>query len=109
MIGGLFYLHWKYAFFIIVVLPILSIPLIQFARKIRKASKEICSIFAMHHVKKNKSDNRYKFNKTAISLLIILTFVFAIFPMIFGIIATVVKMIQKKKTVKSKQMWKVMK
>jgi len=40
MIGGLFYLHWKYAFFIIVVLPILSIPLIQFARKIRKASKE---------------------------------------------------------------------
>jgi len=40
MIGGLFYLHWKYAFFIVVVLPILAIPLAQFARKLRKASKE---------------------------------------------------------------------
>ena len=40
MIGGLFYLHWKYAFFIVVVLPILGIPLAQFARKLRKASKE---------------------------------------------------------------------
>ena len=56
----------------------------------------ICSIFAMHHVKKNKSHNRYKFNKTAISLLIILTFVFAIFPMIFGlgkIISNIVNML----------------
>ena len=40
MIAGLFYLHWKYAFFIFVVLPILGIPLAQFARKLRKASKE---------------------------------------------------------------------
>ena len=40
MIGGLFYLHWKYAFFIVVVLPILGIPLAQFARKLRKASKD---------------------------------------------------------------------
>ena len=40
MIGGLFYLHWKYAFFIVVVLPILAIPLAQFARKLRKASKD---------------------------------------------------------------------
>ena len=40
MIGGLFYLHWKYAFFIVVVLPVLGIPLAQFARKLRKASKD---------------------------------------------------------------------
>ncbi len=40
MIGGLFYLHWKYAFFIVVVLPVLAIPLAQFARKLRKASKD---------------------------------------------------------------------
>ena len=40
MIGGLFYLHWKYAFFIVVVLPILGIPIAQFARKLRKASKD---------------------------------------------------------------------
>ena len=40
MIGGLFYLHWKYAFFIVVVLPILAIPLAQFTRKLRKASKD---------------------------------------------------------------------
>lgn len=40
MIGGLFYLHWKYAFVIVVVLPVLSLPLIQFARKLRKASKD---------------------------------------------------------------------
>ncbi|MBO7612086.1 MAG: ABC transporter ATP-binding protein [Elusimicrobia bacterium] len=40
MIGGLFYLHWKYAFFIVVVLPILGIPLAQFARKLKKASKD---------------------------------------------------------------------
>ena len=40
MIVGLFYLHWKYAFFIVVVLPILAIPLAQFARKLKKASKD---------------------------------------------------------------------
>ncbi|MBQ3833951.1 MAG: hypothetical protein II816_00310 [Elusimicrobia bacterium] len=40
MIGGLFYLHWKYAFFIVVVLPVLGIPLAQFARKLKKASKD---------------------------------------------------------------------
>jgi len=45
----------------------------------------ICSIVAMDHVKKNKNHNRYKFNKAAISLLIILTFIFAIFPFLFGI------------------------
>lgn len=40
MIGGLFYLHWKYAFVIVVVLPVLGLPLIQFARKLKKASKD---------------------------------------------------------------------
>lgn len=40
MIGGLFYLHWKYAFIIVVVLPILGLPLVQFARKLKKASKD---------------------------------------------------------------------
>lgn len=40
MICGLFYLHWKYAFAIVVVLPVLSLPLVQFARKLRKASKD---------------------------------------------------------------------
>ena len=40
MIGGLFYLHWKYAFIIVVVLPVLGLPLVQFARKLRKASKD---------------------------------------------------------------------
>lgn len=40
MTGGLFYLHWKYAFVIVVVLPVLSLPLIQFARKLKKASKD---------------------------------------------------------------------
>lgn len=40
MIGGLFYLHWKYAFIIIVVLPVLGLPLVQFARKLKKASKD---------------------------------------------------------------------
>lgn len=40
MIGGLFYLHWKYAFIIVVVLPVLGLPLIQFAKKLRKASKD---------------------------------------------------------------------
>lgn len=40
MIGGLFYLHWKYAFVIVVVLPILGLPLAQFAKKLKKASKD---------------------------------------------------------------------
>ena len=40
MIGILFYLHWKYAFIVVVVLPLISLPLVQFARKMRKASKE---------------------------------------------------------------------
>lgn len=40
MIGGLFYLHWKYAFVIVVVLPILGIPLAIFAKKLKKASKD---------------------------------------------------------------------
>ena len=40
MIGGLFYLHWRYAFIIVVVLPVLGLPLAQFARKLKKASKD---------------------------------------------------------------------
>ncbi len=40
MIAGLFYLHWKYAFFIVVVLPVLGIPLAQFAKKLKRASKD---------------------------------------------------------------------
>ena len=40
MIGGLFYLHWRYAFIIVVVLPVLWLPLAQFARKLKKASKD---------------------------------------------------------------------
>ncbi|MDD5021050.1 MAG: ABC transporter ATP-binding protein [Endomicrobiaceae bacterium] len=40
MIILLFYLHWKFAFIAIVIVPVVTIPLIQFARKMRKASKE---------------------------------------------------------------------
>lgn len=40
MIGGLFYLHWRYALIIVVVLPVLGLPLAQFARKLKKASKD---------------------------------------------------------------------
>lgn len=40
MIVLLFYLHWKFAFIAIVIVPVVTIPLIQFARKMRKASKE---------------------------------------------------------------------
>ncbi|MDD2523873.1 MAG: ABC transporter ATP-binding protein [Endomicrobiia bacterium] len=40
MIGVLFYLHWKFAFITVVVMPLVSLPLILFARKMRKASKE---------------------------------------------------------------------
>ena len=40
MIGGLFYLHWRYAFIIVVVLPVLGLPLAQFIRKLKKASKD---------------------------------------------------------------------
>ena len=45
----------------------------------------ICSIFAMDNIKKNKRNDRYKFNKVAISLLIIFNFVFGILPMILSI------------------------
>ncbi len=40
MIVLLFYLHWKFAFIAIVIVPLIILPLVQFARKMRKASKE---------------------------------------------------------------------
>ncbi|MCX5778091.1 MAG: ABC transporter ATP-binding protein [Elusimicrobia bacterium] len=40
MIGVLFYLHWKFAFIALVMFPLASLPLIQFARKMRSASRE---------------------------------------------------------------------
>ncbi len=45
----------------------------------------ICSIFAMNNIKKNKNLDKYKFNKIAISLLIIFNFIFGILPMFFSI------------------------
>ncbi len=38
MIGILFYLHWKFALISLLVFPIASIPLSQYARKMRNAS-----------------------------------------------------------------------
>ncbi|MGA2090700.1 MAG: ABC transporter ATP-binding protein [Endomicrobiales bacterium] len=40
MIGVLFYLHWKFAFIALVMFPLASLPLIQFAQKMRSASRE---------------------------------------------------------------------
>ena len=45
----------------------------------------ICSIFAMNNIKKNKNLDKYKFNKIAISLLIIFNFIFGILPMFLSI------------------------
>lgn len=39
MIGVLFYLHWKFALISLVVFPLASIPLAQFSRKMRNASR----------------------------------------------------------------------
>lgn len=40
MIGVLFYLHWKFALISLVIFPLAAIPLGQFARKMRHASRE---------------------------------------------------------------------
>lgn len=40
MIGVLFYLHWKFALLTLVIFPLASLPLVQFARKMRHASRE---------------------------------------------------------------------
>lgn len=40
MIGILFYLNWKFALISIVIFPVASFPLAQFARKMRHASRE---------------------------------------------------------------------
>lgn len=40
MICLLFYLHWKFALIGVVIVPLIILPLVQFARKMRKASKE---------------------------------------------------------------------
>ena len=40
MICLLFYLHWKFAFIVVFVIPLLALLLIYFAKKMRKASKE---------------------------------------------------------------------
>lgn len=40
MVCLLFYLHWKFAFIVVVVIPLLAALLIYFAKKMRKASKE---------------------------------------------------------------------
>ncbi len=40
MIGVLFYLHWKFALISLVMLPLASLPLAQFARKMRSASRQ---------------------------------------------------------------------
>jgi len=40
MIGVLFYLHWKFALISIVIFPIAAIPLAQFSKKMRHASRE---------------------------------------------------------------------
>jgi hypothetical protein len=45
----------------------------------------ISSIFAMNNINKNKNHDRYKFNKVAISLLIIFNFAFGILPLIFSL------------------------
>ena len=43
----------------------------------------VCSIIATNNINKNKKNDRYTFNKTAISLIIVLNFAFGILPMIF--------------------------
>ena len=45
----------------------------------------ISSIFAMNNINKNKNHDKYKFNKVAISLLIIFNFAFGILPLIFSL------------------------
>jgi len=45
----------------------------------------VSSVFAMHHIKKNKNHNRYKFKKPAIILLMILIILPAFLPLIFKI------------------------
>jgi len=40
MVCLLFYLHWKFAFIVVFVIPLLALLLIYFAKKMRKASKE---------------------------------------------------------------------
>ena len=45
----------------------------------------ISSIFAMNNISKNKNHDKYKFNKVAISLLIIFNFAFGILPLIFSL------------------------
>ncbi len=42
----------------------------------------ICSVIAMDNLKKNKTKNEYKFNNSAISCIIIFTFIPYIFPML---------------------------
>ena len=45
----------------------------------------ICSIIAINNINKNKTNDKYKFNKLAISILIFLNFIFGIIPMIISI------------------------
>ena len=45
----------------------------------------ISSVFAMHHINKNKKHNEYKFNKPAIVFLMIFIVIPAFFPLILGI------------------------
>ena len=45
----------------------------------------VSSVFAMHHIKKNKNHNRYKFKKPAIIFLMLLIIIPAILPLIFKI------------------------
>src|SRR3989339_170412 len=40
MIGALFYLHWKFALISLVVFPVAALPLSQFAKKMRSASRQ---------------------------------------------------------------------
>lgn len=40
MIGVLFYLHWKFALISLIIFPVAAIPLSQFARKMRSASRQ---------------------------------------------------------------------
>ena len=45
----------------------------------------VSSVFAIHHIKKNKNHNRYKFKKTAIIFLMILIILPAFLPILFKI------------------------
>lgn len=40
MVGVLFYLHWKFALIALVIFPLAALPLAQFSRKMRNASRE---------------------------------------------------------------------